>query len=147
MQDMDTQSLLEQIRTEMQAIKLSRVPRLMYEFGTRFLLAYAPCLLPLGVIERMANLPHAVFTNVPGPQEAILWGGQVIKDYSILPPQSGKGCLAIGLISYCGGLRISVMADATPPGVARSVCDRFLPEFEFLLREAGMALTRRRVAS
>ncbi|KAI9488743.1 wax ester synthase-like acyl-CoA acyltransferase domain-containing protein [Zychaea mexicana] len=147
MKDLDTKELLAQVRAEMQAVKVSRIPSLMYSIFVQGILDNFPGLLTgmLPMVNRAANIPHGVFTNLPGPTDPVEFGGKTISDVYVLPPQNGKGGIAIGLVSHCDKVNITVMADAHPkyPHVARSICNRFAPEFHLLLREANMKATRR----
>lgn len=124
------------------------MPRLLYEWFLQRVLVRVPGLVNLfqgSIVNRLADIPHAVFTNLPGPTHPVEFGGQRIADFRVLPPQSGKGSLAIGLVSYNGRINISVLADDHPryPRLATSICQHFASEFELLVREASMDLTRR----
>lgn len=146
MEEISTKTLFRQVWREMLAIKASKMPSLMYEWFAQRVLARVPGLVNLmnRSVDRLADIPHAVFTNLPGPTRPVVFGGQAISDFRVLPPQSGKGCLAIGLVSYNGKINISVLADEHPkyPRLAASICEQFAPEFELLVREACMDLTR-----
>ncbi|KAG2217677.1 hypothetical protein INT45_008328 [Circinella minor] len=147
MKDLETSDLLAQVRAEMQAVKSSHIPRLMYKNAVEGILKYFPGFLTafLPTVNRLVNIPHGVFTNLPGPTEPIEFGGKRIRNIHVLPPQNGKGSLAIGLISYCDQVNITVMADdhSKYPDVAKSICSQFAPEFNLLLREVNMKTTRR----
>ncbi|KAI8149024.1 wax ester synthase-like acyl-CoA acyltransferase domain-containing protein [Fennellomyces sp. T-0311] len=147
MKDLDTSELLAQVRSEMLAVKTSQVPRFMYQFFVQTLLDYFPGLLIpfMPTVNRFANIPHGVFTNMVGPTQPVEFGGKAISRIYVLPPQSGKGSLAIGLVSYCDQVNIAVLTDAHPryPHVAESICKRFAPEFNLLMREVNMKTTRK----
>ncbi|KAI9275522.1 wax ester synthase-like acyl-CoA acyltransferase domain-containing protein [Phascolomyces articulosus] len=147
MKDLSTHELLAQVRAEMQAVKISRIPRFMYKIAVQGILEHFPGVLTamLPTVNRMVNIPHGVFTNLPGPAELVEFGGKPIQSIYVLPPQNGKGSLAIGLVSYCDQVNITVMADSHPnyPHIAQGICSRFAPEFNFLLREVNMNTSRK----
>jgi len=87
-------------------------------------------------------------------------GSKVIK-WTALPPQAGKGisiiphaCLilfdksinlgniGIGILSYAGGISISIAADKVPgsEGVARRICERFEERFSLYVTRAKALL-------
>jgi hypothetical protein len=47
--------------------------------------------------------------------------------WTALPPQAGKGTLAVGIISYNHSLSVSVAADCLPStnGAAKRICQKF----------------------
>ena len=147
MKDFETSDLLAQVRGEMQAVKASCVPRLMYKITVEKILDHFPGFLTafLPTVNRLVNVPHGVFTNLPGPTEPIEFAGKPIRNIHVLPPQNGKGSLAIGLISYCDQVNITVMTDdhSKYPYIAQRICGQFAPEFNLLLREVNMKASRR----
>lgn len=52
------------------------------------------------------------------------------------------GTIGMGLISYAGGICISVVADAVPSsqGVARRICERFESRFNIYVQLAEQVL-------
>lgn len=150
MKDLDTKALLNQVRTEMLAIKSSFGPRMLYLYF-QALFGYVPGLVcpPMSVYNHFCDIPHGVFTNVPGPTVPITFAGEQIQEYRTFPPQSGKGSIGIALISYCGNVSIGAIADVHRkyPHLATSVCERFSEEFNIILDEARMELTKREKAS
>ncbi|KAI8365290.1 uncharacterized protein BYT42DRAFT_159206 [Radiomyces spectabilis] len=145
MGELDTKTLVRQVQQEMQAIKASCMPRFLYTIICQKLLKMFPGVLPpMPIVNLYAAVPHGVFTNIPGPLEPVSFGGQEIQSYHVLPPQSGKGTLAIGLVSYCGKVSITVLADVNTkyPQLTEKLCQRFTKEFDFLLSEASMELSR-----
>ncbi|KAL0483539.1 diacylglycerol O-acyltransferase [Acrasis kona] len=70
----------------------------------------------------------AIVTNVPGPaKEPLRMADVEVIRWTAIPPQAGKGTLAIGIISYAGGLSISVVSDKVPgaEGITRRLTDKF----------------------
>ncbi|KAL4242470.1 long-chain O-acyltransferase family protein [Abortiporus biennis] len=92
----------------------------------------------------LASFP-VILTNVPGPAKSriTLEGVEVIR-WTALPPQSGKGTLGMGIISYAGDLCISVASDKVPgsEGVARRICERFENRFRMYVECAKEVLDR-----
>lgn len=145
MKDLDTRHLLKQVQTEMLAIKNSYGPRMLYEVWQWFL-SHAPGLCPpMSVYNHVCDIPHGVFTNVPGPTVPIQFAGEEIQEYRTFPPQSGKGSLGMALISYSGKISVGAIADVHPdyPQVANGVCSRFSEEFQLILDEAKMEISKK----
>lgn len=144
MKDLDTGSLLKQVHKEMMAVKTSIVPRLLYNW-INLIWGYMPGITPpLYVYDYFCNIPHGLFTNVPGPTSPITFAGQQVQEYKTFPPQAGKGTIGIALISYCGKISIGAIADISRkyPDLAQGVCQRFTKEFNFILQEAKMELSK-----
>lgn len=97
---------------------------------------------------------HLLISSVPGPTTPLeICGSRVIK-WCALPPQAGKGeqllhvilgdlshfagTLGIGVISYNGGLCVSVAADSVDgtKNVARRLCERFEERFKIYVERA-----------
>ncbi|KAK4512364.1 uncharacterized protein ATC70_003062 [Mucor velutinosus] len=145
MKDLDTRNLLKQVQTEMLAIKNSYGPRMLYETWQWFL-SHAPGLCPpMSVYNHVCDIPHGVFTNVPGPTVPIQFAGEEIQEYRTFPPQSGKGSIGMALISYSGKISVGAIADIHPdyPQVANGVCSRFAEEFQLILDEAKMEISKK----
>jgi hypothetical protein len=143
MKDLDTKHLLKQIQREMLAIKTSWMPQLFYTYFQRvFVPGLSP---PLSVYNHYCDIPHGVFTNVPGPTIPLFFAGEQIQQYRTFPPQSGKGSVGIALISYCGQVSIGAIADVHRhyPRLAEGICHRFSQEFEIILEEAKMELSKK----
>lgn len=68
--------------------------------------------------------------------------GVEVAKWAALPPQAGAGTVAIGIISYAGGISIAVSADAVPAsaGVARRICANFERRFELYVARAKEVL-------
>ncbi|KAI0819567.1 wax ester synthase-like acyl-CoA acyltransferase domain-containing protein [Trametes gibbosa] len=84
-----------------------------------------------------------ILTNIPGPsKKPITMAGVEVAQLAALPPQGGAGTVAIGVISYAGGISIAVSADAVPgsEGVARSVCAGFEARFGLYVERAREVL-------
>ncbi|GBE87466.1 hypothetical protein SCP_1101420 [Sparassis crispa] len=96
-------------------------------------------LVTIPVTSMFLDTYAAVLTNVPGPAKnrVSMEGIEMIR-WTALPPQAGKGTLGIGIISYAGGICISVAADAVPSsqGVARRICKSFEERFELYVERA-----------
>lgn len=62
----------------------------------------------------------------------------------MIPPQLGKGSLAIGLSCFQGNVSIAVLADHHPryPRLSHSICERFPSEFQLLMRQVSMTASR-----
>jgi diacylglycerol O-acyltransferase len=149
MKDLDTKSLLKQVKTEMLAIKSSYAPRVLYEYF-KTLSGYIPGISPpLAVYNHFCDIPHGVFTNVPGPTLPISFAGEQIQEYRTFSPQCGKGSISITLITYCGKVSIGAIADLHRkyPRLAEGVCERFTKEFGLILEEAKMELSKKETTS
>ncbi|KAI9472307.1 MAG: hypothetical protein EXX96DRAFT_583594 [Benjaminiella poitrasii] len=146
MKDLGTKQLINQVRTETLAIKSSWVPFLVYETIERFGKAVPGLSPPLSVINHFCDIPHGVFTNVPGPAFPISFAGEEIQEQHAISPQCGKGTVGIALFSYCGQVSIGVLADVHRdyPGLVEEICKRFVEEFEFILDEAKMELSKKK---
>ncbi|KAI8646519.1 wax ester synthase-like acyl-CoA acyltransferase domain-containing protein [Parasitella parasitica] len=145
MNDLDTKQLLRQVKTEMLAIKNSFGPRMLYEIWQWFF-GHAPGLSPpMSVYNHICDIPHGVFTNVPGPTVPIDFAGEEIQEYRTFPPQCGKGSIGMALISYSGKVSIGAIADVHRdyPQVANGVCSRFADEFQLVLDEARMETSKK----
>lgn len=149
MKDLDTKSLLKQVKIEMLAIKSSYFPRILYKYADT-VFEYMPGISPpLVVYNHFCDIPHGVFTNEPGPTLPISFAGEEIQEYRTFPPQCGKGSLGIALISYCGKVSIGSIADLHRkyPRLAEGVCERFTKEFGLIFEEAKMELSKKETAS
>ncbi|KAG1064156.1 hypothetical protein G6F42_027058 [Rhizopus arrhizus] len=145
MKDLDTRHLLKQVQTEMLAIKNSYGPRMLYETWQWFF-SHAPGLSPsMSVYNHGCDIPHGVFTNVPGPTVPIQFAGEEIQEYRTFPPQSGKGSIGMALISYSGKVSVGAITDVHRdyPQVANGVCSRFAEEFQLILDEAKMEISKK----
>ncbi|KAI7901614.1 wax ester synthase-like acyl-CoA acyltransferase domain-containing protein [Cokeromyces recurvatus] len=146
MKDLETKQLLKQVRTEMTAIKSSRLSLLLY-IWFEYIFGSLPGLsLPLSVYNHYCDIGHGVFTNVPGPQTRITYAGEEIEEYKTFPPQNGKGSIGIALLSYCGKVSIGALADVHSqyPNLTEGICQRFVEEFEFILEEAKLELSKKK---
>ncbi|RUP52471.1 wax ester synthase-like acyl-CoA acyltransferase domain-containing protein [Jimgerdemannia flammicorona] len=138
LQDKSTKHLLRSVRHEMNGVKASSGPSIGYSFiNSVFRL---PGLATRGFIDFFANKGHGVLTNVPGPTEPITFANQQIIEYRALPPQTGKGTLGMGLLSYNGKMNLSILTDEMAamgyPDAAEKICGRFVKEFEIILEDA-----------
>ncbi|KAI9027226.1 wax ester synthase-like acyl-CoA acyltransferase domain-containing protein [Phycomyces nitens] len=145
MKDLDTKSMVKQVQREMSAIKASYLPQVYYQFVQNVMGLIPGIMPPMPVVNIYADIPHAVFTNVPGPTTPITFGGQEVEEFRLCAPLSGKGGIGIGLASYCGRLTITAQSDCNPdyPHIAEGVCKRFVKEFDLLLAEAKDELARK----
>ena len=68
-------------------------------------------------------------------------GVEVVK-WIAIPPQAGAGTLAVGIMSYAGGISIGLSADCVPgsEGVARRICEGFERRFELYVARAREVL-------
>ncbi|CEP12110.1 hypothetical protein [Parasitella parasitica] len=149
MKDLDTRHLLNQVKTEMLAIKNSLGPRMLFETWQWFF-SHAPGLSPpMSVYNHICDIPHGVFTNVPGPTVPIDFAGEEIQEYRTFPPQCGKGSIGMALISYSGKVSIGAIADVHRdyPEVANGVCSRVAEEFQLVLDEAKMEISKKNLNS
>lgn len=146
MKDLSTKGLIRQVKREMLSIKNSITPRILYDFF-QALLRFAPGLSPpTKFYDYYCDMPHGVFTNVPGTTLPIAFAGEEIQEFRSFPPQSGKGSIGIALISYCGKVSIGAIADIHRkyPGLANGVCNRFTEEFDSILEEAKIELSKKK---
>ncbi|KAI8341601.1 hypothetical protein EDC96DRAFT_522569 [Choanephora cucurbitarum] len=145
MKDISTQQLVNQVRSQMLAIKSSQSPLLMYQYFEHVLGKIPGLSPPISIYNHYCDIPHGVFTNVPGPTVPISFAGGEIQEYRTFPPQSGKGSIGIALISYCGKVSIGAIADKSRwyPGLADHICQHFTDEFNFILEEAKMELSKK----
>jgi diacylglycerol O-acyltransferase len=143
MKDLSTKQLLKQVQREMLAIKTSWMPQLLYSC---LQCMFVPGLSPSpSVYSGFCDIPHGIFTNVPGPTIPISFAGEQIQEYRTFPPQSGKGSIGIALISYCGQVSIGAIADVHQnyPHLAEGICHRFCQEFDIILEEAKMEISKK----
>jgi hypothetical protein len=58
--------------------------------------------------------------------------------FHVLPPQTGKGSISVGLVSYGDKLNVSMLTDNSPayPDLASQLCKIFVAEFNAALEEA-----------
>lgn len=147
MRDLSTKRLVQSVRREMNDLKVSSGPKIGYSFVNTILTM--PGLATKGSMEFFTNKSHGVLTNVPGPTEVITFANQPIIKCYVLPPQTGKGGLALGLVSYHGKMSLSCMADEMSakgyPDAAEKICKRFKKEFEVMLEDAKKDLEERKV--
>lgn len=68
--------------------------------------------------------------------------GVEVAKWAALPPQAGAGTIGIGIISYAGGISITVSADEVPGsrGVTRRICKSFERRFELYVARAREVL-------
>ncbi|KAI8968200.1 hypothetical protein BDF20DRAFT_166554 [Mycotypha africana] len=145
-QDLATPQLLQQVKQEMWAVKSSSMPRLFNAFYNAIV---GHLNLPQWIWDHYTGLFHGVFTNVPGPTVPIQFANQDIQEYYAFPPQTGKGSVGMGLLSYCGKVRLGAIADKADkyyPHLAKGICERFTKEFEVILEEAKLELSNRKEA-
>jgi len=86
----------------------------------------------MGFFERAAT---GIVTNVPGPTGAARLAGTEIDDILFWVPQANDQGLGISIISYNGGVRIGVAADANLLPEPRLLTDAFEAEFDSLLEQ------------
>lgn len=147
MKDLNTRQLLKQVRTEMMAIKNSYGPRMLFETWQWFF-SHAPGLSPpMSLYNHVCDIPHGVFTNVPGPTVPIQFADGEIQEYRTFPPQCGKGSIGMALVSYSGKVSVGAITDVhcDYPQVANGVCSRFAEEFQLVLDEAKMEISKKNV--
>ncbi|KAI7877960.1 hypothetical protein K492DRAFT_197243 [Lichtheimia hyalospora FSU 10163] len=150
--DMSTHQQLEQIQSQMEALQFSP---LSFQNVLVHLLKYLPgFLMPFqSTLERVSDIPHGIIVDyvdttamdAKGKSSSPLeFGGNVISELRMIPPQLGKGSLAIGLSCFQGNVSIAVLADNNPryPRLAHSICDRFPYEFQQLMRQVSMTASR-----
>ncbi|KAI7901613.1 uncharacterized protein BX663DRAFT_487337 [Cokeromyces recurvatus] len=146
MKDLGTQQLINQVRMETFAIKSSNFPSLLYEGIERSSRTVPGLPPPLCFIRHFCDLAHGAFTNISGPTFPISFAGEEIQEQRIFSPQLGKGTMGIALISYCDKVSIGALADVHRhyPGLAEGICQRFVEEFEFILEEAKLELSKKK---
>ncbi|SAL96405.1 hypothetical protein [Absidia glauca] len=133
---------LQQVHRRMMLLKRSLLPAVMYYGPLQHLLRYFPFIMvPRCIQHWYADLPHAIFSNIPGPSVPTFFAGQEIIDVHALPPQAGKGCISVGLVSYGDSLNLTVLTDDHPdyPDLANILCKLFVAEFKTVLQESGQA--------
>jgi len=140
MEDMSTRSLVGSIRQHMNIFKIDFLPYILYFLANIFLVV--PGVAPSPIITYEVAKIHGVFTNVPGPRKTIQFAGQDIKEYRVLPPQTSKGGISMGLVSYNDTVALAVLGDETEayPDAVNEICNRFKPTFDEMLAEAHQIL-------
>jgi len=137
-------------RSSLSLLKHSLLPTIIF-YLTQIIAGQAPVLWPLpfvmvkgswNIVRERAVKPLVrgvmesfpiLLTNVPGPaKKRITLEGVEVITWTALPPQSGKGTVGMGIISYAGGLCVAIAADRVPAseGVARRICEGFERRFE-----------------
>ncbi|RKP05159.1 hypothetical protein THASP1DRAFT_33001 [Thamnocephalis sphaerospora] len=93
---------------------------------------------------------HGIFTNVPGPTDALYFGSKNaqqhrIISYIVYPPVTAPGTAAMGICSYNGKVHFSAMTDATCafPGQARTLTSNFNVAYKRMLTDAREELAAR----
>ncbi|KAI8074903.1 wax ester synthase-like acyl-CoA acyltransferase domain-containing protein [Gongronella butleri] len=134
-------AFLHFIHRRMMTIKRSILPYIVYHVITQRILRYFPFLVPPRFWQNMyTNLPHAIITNISGPQERITFAGEPIERFCALPPQPGKSSISVGLVSYGGDkINVAMLTDDHPEykDLAHRLCDLFYSEFNALVAEAS----------
>ncbi|KAI8097242.1 wax ester synthase-like acyl-CoA acyltransferase domain-containing protein [Halteromyces radiatus] len=144
--DVDSTSsskMLKQVHQRMMTVKRSLMPHLMYSVIIQTILRYFPffmTLIPTWMQHLYTDVPHAIFTNIAGPIEPTYFAGQQMTGFHVLPPQTGKGSISAGLVSYCDKVNVSMLTDNHPhyPDLAHILCKIFVAEFNALVIEAKM---------
>ncbi|KAF8587875.1 hypothetical protein K439DRAFT_1385418 [Ramaria rubella] len=115
-------------------VPFALVPRLFFESVRNNIRDW----ITLPMIRLSLESVPVILTNVPGPSKPIKLSGADILKWTALPPQAGKGNIGIGVISYAGGICISVAADkvTASEGVASRICMRFAERFELYVARA-----------
>jgi hypothetical protein len=133
MKDLSTKDLTSQVKKEMMTIKASHSPRLIFQIWENVLGKIPGVSPPLWVYDHFCDIA------------LISFAGEEIQEYRCFPPQVGKGTLGIGLISYCGKVSIGCLSDKhhAYPELASSICERFVEEFEIILEESKMVLSKK----
>ncbi|CAL1698680.1 unnamed protein product [Somion occarium] len=153
---------IHQCRSALSLLKHSLIPRIV--FYIMQVTGQVPTLwpVPFGLLNSSKNFVRkwvlvpliesslrsfpVILTNVPGPaKNTITLEGVEVMRWAALPPQSGTGTIGMGIISYAGGLCISVAADKVPAseGVARRICERFERRFDYYVRCAKEVVEHR----
>ena len=97
------------IKGEMDRIKSSK--EAVVSMGIMNLLGRTPASIDHVASELFARKGTVVITNVPGPREPLLLGGQRIKDAFFWVPHPSLAC-GFSVSSYAGSLRVGVRTDA-----------------------------------
>ncbi|CAL1709951.1 unnamed protein product [Somion occarium] len=153
---------IHRCRSALSLLKHSLFPRIL--FYIMQVTGQVPTLwpVPFGLLDSSKNLVRkwvlvpliewslrsfpVVLTNVPGPaKNTITLEGIEVMCWMALPSQSGTGTIGVGIISYAGGLCISVAADKVPAseGVTRRICERFERRFDCYVRCAKEVIEHR----
>ena len=94
-------------------------------------------LMPLQVAEQMVNIfglkSSAVMTNVPGPRQAIYFGGQRIETSMFWVPQSGRMGLGVSIFSYNDNVVLGIATDTGLVPDPEKINEYFEEEFVDLL--------------
>ncbi|TCD61046.1 hypothetical protein EIP91_009119 [Steccherinum ochraceum] len=152
-------------RSSLSLLKHSLLPTFIF-YITQFMAGQAPVLWPLPfvmvkgswnvvrewvfrpVVRGVMSSFAVLLTNVPGPaKNRITLEGVEVISWTALPPQSGKGTVGMGIISYAGGLCVSIAADRVPAseGVARRICQGFEKRFEDYVEVAKEVVEREKM--
>ncbi|KAI9332867.1 wax ester synthase-like acyl-CoA acyltransferase domain-containing protein [Zopfochytrium polystomum] len=111
-------------------------PEAAVNFGGSGALFFYPNLVPEWLKQWSARNVTAVVTNVPGPMEPLLWGGEPIDALTSFIPQAHPNSLGCTIYTYQGQVAVSVMMDEDEhdllfcPGAAASICGLFDEAFE-----------------
>jgi len=79
----------------------------------------------------------AVFSNVPGPNTPLWFGGRPISDIFFWVPQAGRLGLGVSILSYAGQVRMGVGTDAGLVPDPEHIIDGFHAELDALQAAAG----------
>lgn len=97
------------VKREMDRIKSSK--EAIVSMGIMNVIGRAPAAVDHVVSEIFARRGSVVITNVPGPREPLMIGGQRIKDMFFWVPHPNLAC-GFSVSSYAGTLRVGVRTDA-----------------------------------
>jgi len=119
---------LEIVRRNMNQLKSSK--QAAVTFGLLAALGMAPGFVQKPAFELFSRKASAVMTNVPGPQQALFFGGSRIEEMMFWVPQTGSIGMGASILSYNDQVYVGLITDRKLVPDPDSVVARFRAEFE-----------------
>lgn len=110
------------------------------------LAGFAPTAVQHALTRFFARKASLVLTNLPGPSSAIHLAGRPLSDVMFWVPHPANLGLGVSVLSYAGGLRVGVRADAAVLAEPAELVARIEAELTALGVRAGPRPTRRSAA-
>jgi len=127
---------LYEVQKRMNELKSSK--QAAVAFGLLAALGLGPSTLQKPALDMLSDKASMVLTNVPGPQNALYLAGGRIREMMFWVPQNGSIGTGVSILSYDGKVFFGLITDRKLVADPRKIIQRFLPEFEQLLKLALM---------
>jgi len=124
----DFRERLAEVRCRMAALKRSAAAPAT--LATIRLAGRLPPAIQRLVVRLFATKATAVMTNVPGPSRELYLAGQRIRDVLFWVPRAAELSLGVSILSYAGGVRLGLAADAGVVPDPQRIVDAFHDELD-----------------